>query len=205
MPFWKKTIQNLKESRKYPGVFPLLIAFYFFSDAIVTVTLFAAIYLQVILQASDTLKVILFIVVETGFALGAFFGGLVSDALGHRKALMGSLALTAVTIVGLSTIHSSRDGMVIFTLFGLGMGVVYASSRAYLASLIPEEESGKFFGLYVFAERCSSIVGPATWGIVIFLFAGLYPLNYRLAAIAMAILSWLNIKKQQRMVKKLLP
>ena len=68
------------------------------------------------------------------------------------------------------------------------MGVVYASSRSYLASLIPVGESGTFFGLYTFAERFASVIGPAIWGIIIFGFSTLAPANYRIAAFVMGIL-----------------
>lgn len=72
--------------------------------------------------------------------------------------------------------------------FGFGMGFSYASSRAYFASLFPNEESGRFFGLYTFSERAASTVGPLFWGAIVYSLAVYAPWNYRLAVLTMAFL-----------------
>jgi len=194
--FWKTTWNTLKESGKYSGVLPLLVSFYFFSDAIVTLSLFSAIYLQNVFQASDNFKVEIFILVEVGFMLGSFFGGSISDRSGHKRTLSNSLMVTAVTIAAIALSPNLTLNLFLFPLFGLSIGVVYAASRAYLASLIPQSESGKFFGLYVFAERFSSIFGPAAWGIAVWILHSYFPWNYRGAALAMAILVAIGIIPQ---------
>lgn len=189
--FLKSFWNNLKESKKYPGVFPLLLCFYLFSDAITTITLYSAIYLERVFLISDEAKVGIFIIITAGLVVGAFAGGILSDKYSRRKILVISLILNAITIVLVAINQEVSFLNLIFGLFGLTMGVVYASSRSYLASLIPVEESGKFFGLYTFSERVASIIGPAVWGIVILLFASITPVNYRIAAFIMGIFVFL--------------
>ncbi len=186
--FWK----NLKESRKYPGVFPLLLSFYLFSDAIATLTLYSAIYMQKVFLLPDEFKVKVFIVTIAGFAIGSFIGGILSDKYSHRKILSIALLLNAVSIFIIAFNKEVTFILPIFLLFGLTAGIVYASSRSYLDSLIPEKESGKFFGLYTFAERFASVIGPAIWGITILIFATLAPANYRIAAFVMGVLVFLG-------------
>ncbi len=191
--WWKTFWRHLMESRSIVGVFPLLLAFYFFSDALQTVSLYSAIYLEKVFSAPDTTKVIMFILVLCGFAVGSFISAMLCDRLGHRKVLTHFLIWSGLTIIGLALAGSIGFLYPIFVFFGTAAGGVYASSRSYLASLIPQEESGKFFGLYTFAERFASIIGPAVWGIIIILFAGITPSNYRIAAGVMGLIALLGI------------
>ena len=184
--FFSSLFKNLKESKSRPGVLPFLLSFYFFSDAILTLNLFSAIYLQNVFSAPDTFKVKILILVFLGFLFGAFGSGAVSDIFGHRRVLLLALAGTAASIAAIALVGNLGILLLLFQVFGFAIGVVYATSRAYLASLIPPEESGKFFGLYVFAERFASVVGPLVWGITIWGFSAKFPFNYRLAALAMA-------------------
>lgn len=184
---WRAFIDNLKESRKHPGVFRLLLSYYFFSDAIATLSLFSAIYLQKVFGIGDAQKAGILLLIIVGVAVGAFVGGYLADKFSHRKILRLSLMALSITIIIVSLNHTVELLQIIFLLFGLTMGLVYATSRSYLASLVPKEESGTFFGLYTFAERCASIIGPLVWGILIFVFANITPTNYRIAAFAMGI------------------
>jgi MFS-type transporter involved in bile tolerance (Atg22 family) len=73
------------------------------------------------------------------------------------------------------------------------MGFAYMSSHDSQPSLIPQSENANYFGLYVFAERFSSISGPAVWGILVWVFGSHMPLNYRIAAFGMAMLVCIGI------------
>lgn len=188
-PFWRSFVGNLLESRKYPGVFPLLLSYYFFIDAIATLSLFSAVFLEKVFQVPDTMKASIYILVLVGLALGAFLAGPLSDRITHRRTLVWALFFEGLSILGVALAHSIPVIAVAFFFFGFMMGAVYASSRAYLASLIPAEESGKYFGLYTFAERFASVAGPLVWGIIIWVLAAYDPLNYRIAAVAMGVIT----------------
>lgn len=190
---FKSLWSNLREAKNYPGVRPLLLSFYLFSDAIISVTFFSAIYLQNVFRAGDTFIIKAAILVIIGFAIGAITGGWFSDKVGHKKILLWSLVGNAVVMIAIGLIPSVSWNLLLFAIFGIVNGAAYASSRSYLASLIPEEASGKFFGLYAFAERFASIVGPALWGLTTWIFASYFPLNYRLAVLVMAFLMVVSI------------
>lgn len=198
--WWKTFWRHLMESRAIAGVFPLLLAFYFFSDALQTVSLYSAIYLEKVFNAPDTTKVVMFILVLVGFAVGSLVSGVLSDRAGHRKVLVYSLVISGVSIVGLSLANHITFLYPVFVLFGIASGGVYVASRSYLAALVPQEESGKFFGLYTFAERFASVIGPALWGLIIFGGASVAPLNYRMAAFAMGLIALLGIIPLRRRV-----
>lgn len=190
---FKSLWRNLQDAKKYPGVRPLIFSFYFFSDAVVSLTFFSAIYLQNVFGADDIFKIKAALLVIVGFFLGAIVGGLVSDFAGHKKVLLWSLIGTAGSIFGVALGESVSFNLVLFPFFGFVSGAAYASSRSCLASLIPQEESGKFFGLYSFAERFASIIGPLLWGLTTWVFVDYFPWNYRFAALAMALLVLISI------------
>lgn len=187
-PFFKSFWRHLRKSREHPGVLPLLLSFYLFSDAYATLSLYSAIYLQKVFLLPDSFKVQIFIIVLVGFVLGSFLGGFLSDKYYHRRILIISLLLNALTIF-IIALNTKADLLAfIFLLSGMTMGIVSASFRGYFASLIPAGESGTFFGLYTFAERFASVIGPAIWGILIFSFSAMTPANYRIAAFGMGVL-----------------
>ncbi len=190
---WKTFLTNLKDSRRYPGVFNLLLAFYLFSDAITTLTLYSAIYLQNVFNIEDALKVQIFVLVLVGFGIGSFISGVISDRYKHKPVLLASLLINAITIFIISLNANPGALSTIFSVFGLTMGAVYTSSRSYMASLVPKSESGTFFGLYTFAEKFASVVGPLVWGVIIFLLRSGFPVNYRAAALAMGVLVLLGV------------
>jgi UMF1 family MFS transporter len=56
---------------------------------------------------------------------------------------------------------AAEKAYILFGLFiGIAFGPVQASSRAYMARSVTEEEAGRFFGLYALAGRATSFLAP---------------------------------------------
>ena len=53
-------------------------------------------------------------------------------------------------------------------LVGFSMGATQSSSRAFLATITPNEISGRLFGLYAIAGRFSAVIGPFLFGVISF-------------------------------------
>jgi len=64
---------------------------------------------------------------------------------------------------------------------GMGMGGVWVVSRAFIVELSPPEKVGEFFGLYGFAGKAASIMGPMLWGAVVWALDSTGTLKYRVA------------------------
>ena len=74
---------------------------------------------------------------------------------------------------------------VVAPLAGLGLAGVWSSSRVMLTALTPVEESGEFWGLYNLSGRSASVVGDATWSIILTV-CGEQLFGYQIAIVALA-------------------
>lgn len=112
-------------------------------------------------------------------AVGAIAGGFLDDRVGPKAVIMGSLLgllLAGSVIVALGNGSYSFFGMewagtTTFWIFGLFLclfvGPAQSSSRAFLARLAPQGESGELFGLYATTGRAVSFLAPALFTLCI--------------------------------------
>jgi hypothetical protein len=120
---------------------------------------------------------------------GSIWGGRLDTRRGSKWVVMASIIVLIVATVG---IVSTGPGFSLFGLmtfatddtggffatgaekayvaFGLLIGLVFgpvqASSRAYMARSVSEDESGRYFGLYALAGRATSFVAPLSVAVV---------------------------------------
>jgi len=71
-------------------------------------------------------------------------------------------------------------------LTGLGLAGVWSSSRVLLTALTPAEKSGEFWGLYNLSGRSASVLGDATWSLVLTFF-GEGALGYQISIAVLAV------------------
>lgn len=163
-----KTIwKDLKDTQRYPGVSRFLISDFMFEDAIATVILFMAVYTQAVMGFNDLDKTILFVVSTTSAAVGSLGCGWVTDRLGPKKTLS---VVVLGWVVSLVVIAVTRDRLVFWILasfIGIFLGSTWTSARPLLASLVPKDKMGQFFGLYSLSGRTAAIIGPLIWGVVV--------------------------------------
>ncbi|MET1089655.1 MAG: MFS transporter [Arthrobacter sp.] len=112
-------------------------------------------------------------------AVGAIIGGFLDDKAGPKAVILGSLvglliAGTVIVVLGngeYSFFGMEWHGSTTFWIFGLFLclfvGPAQSSSRAYLARLAPDGESGELFGLYATTGRAVSFLAPALFTLCI--------------------------------------
>ena len=112
-------------------------------------------------------------------AVGAVIGGFLDDRIGPKAVIMGSLvgllvAGTAILILGngdYALFGLAWSGSTTFWVYGLFhclfVGPAQSSSRAYLARLAPDGQSGELFGLYATTGRAVSFLAPALFTLCI--------------------------------------
>jgi UMF1 family MFS transporter len=74
--------------------------------------------------------------------------------------------LAMVTVAGLAT--STAMFWVAANLAGLAMGSSQSAGRALAGLFAPKDRLAEFYGLWTFATQLAAIIGPITYGAVIF-------------------------------------
>lgn len=165
---------------------PMLVAFFFFNDALITASNNYPIYMERIFAVPDSTKSLLLMSILLMSAVGGGLAGWIGDRYGMLKTLKGILLgwVIALPVVALAT-NFAIFAVLTFVL-GLLVGSVYTITRAYLTTLLSKEEMGYGFSLYTLFERFATLVGPLAWGGII-LALGTGASSYRIAIATMAV------------------
>lgn len=173
----RRLVQTLAQIRHYKDLAWFFLCITVYQAGVQVVITLAAIYAQQAMgfTTRDTIELIL--VVNFTAALGAILFGHVQDRIGHRLAialtLLGWLAMVLLAWV-------ARDRTTFWfaaQLAGLCLGSSQSAGRALVGYLSPTGRRAEFFGLWGFAVKLSSIIGPLGYGLVNWLSGG----DHRLA------------------------
>ncbi len=196
----KKTFQ---EARAYKDFIQLLACSVAYQGGVAVAITLAAIYAEQVIgfQPQETM-VLIFVLNIAAFA-GAFVFGYAQDRMGHKLALSLTLLGWILTCV-IAALSSTKE---VFwwaaAIAGVCMGSSQSSGRAMAALMVPPGRTGEFFGLWTFAVRLASILGPLSYGLITWLSGG----NQRIAIGAtsllfvagLALLMPVNMARGQRM------
>lgn len=180
--FWQKLIPFFATSISAP----LLISFFFYNDALVTVTNNYTIYLQRVIGVPDSTKSLLLMAIVVMNAIGAISFGWIGDKIGSLKTIKIILVFWVIVLPVIAYTNSLTVLSAMTICLGLLIGGMWATSRAYLSTLLSTDEMGYGFSYYTLLERCASLVGPLTWGVIISLL-GTGSSSYRIAMVAMTV------------------
>lgn len=163
---------------------PMLVAFFFFNDALVTISNNYPIYMERVFGVSDTTKNILLVGVLFMSAMGGLFSGRVAEKIGNYRTLKYIL-IGWIVLIPLITLSKGIVMLSIFSiLVGSLIGSIWTVTRAYLSELLKKEEFGYGFSFYTLAERFATLLGPLTYGGIIAASGGSFG-SYRFAMASM--------------------
>lgn len=165
---------------------PMLVAFFFFNDALLTVSNNYSIYLERVFQAPDGTKSLLLALVLGMSALGALIGGWVGDRLGALRTMKWILFFWIVLLPLVAIAPNLKIASILMPLTGLLVGSIWTVTRSYLSAVLPPKDLNYGFSFYTIAERFATFVGPLTWGGIIWIW-GTDSSVYRFAMVAMTV------------------
>jgi UMF1 family MFS transporter len=165
---------------------PLLFAFFFYNDALVTVTNNYSIYMERVFGIPDSTKSFLLLAIVLMNGIGAILSGWIGDKIGSLRTLTLILAGWTVALPIIAYTDSLKVFTVMTICIGLLIGGMWATSRAYVSTLLATEEMGYGFSFYTLLERFASFIGPLTWGGIIALL-GTKSSSYRIAMATMTV------------------
>lgn len=163
---------TLREARLHTDLFRFLLALTTYYAGIHIVIVLAAVYAQEVMGFKTQDTIILIMVVNVTAAIGAFL-------FGHLQDRIGSLRCIAITlliwIAAIGCAYFAVDELLFWVaanLIGTALGGAQSAGRALVGQFTPAGRQGEFFGLWGLATKLSAIIGPLTYGGMVYLFAG---------------------------------
>lgn len=158
--------------RGYPDLFRFLICIVAYQAGVQAVITLAAVYAQEVMQFDTQQTILLILVVNVTATFGAILFGHVQDHIGHKRAIAVILFgwLLAVLIAWWAT-DVTRFWLAA-NVAGFCLGASQSAGRALVAYLSPPARRAEFFGLWGLAVKLSSILGPVTYGLAVWLSSG---------------------------------
>ena len=172
--------ETLHHARDFPDMRRFMLCIVFYQAGIQAVIALAAIYAEQAMgfKTADTIKLIFLVNITA--AIGAFAFGNLQDRIGHVRAIAGTLVGWIVMILlawSAKGEHAATLFWIAANLAGLCLGASQSAGRALVGLLAPPAHHAEFFGLWGLAVKCSSILGPLTYGAVTWMTGG----DHRLA------------------------
>ncbi|WP_374409585.1 MFS transporter [Hydrogenophaga sp.] len=191
---WRQLNATFREARRYRDFMWLMACAVAYQAGVAVTIALAAIYAEQVIGFAQQETMVLIFVLNIAAALGAFVFGHWQDRIGHRRALGLTLAGWVLTCV-IAAVTTTKGGFwYAAAIAGVCMGSSQSAGRALAGLFAPPAQLAEFYGLWTFAIRLASIVGPLTYGLITWGTGG----NQRLAILATAgmfVAGWVLLQK----------
>lgn len=198
---YRRLAETFGEARKHRHAFRFLIGDFLYENAVASVITVMGLYARNVMgfSASELKAVFGPAIVVAALSAWSIFGPL-TRKIGPKRATLivlaiwlalfcAVLAVRPGTSFGLGQFLVSTKLLFTFLvapLAGLGLAGVWTTSRVLLTALTPVEQSGEFWGLYNLSGRTATILGGATWSVILTIFGeGIF--GYQIAIIVLAL------------------
>ena len=187
--------QSLQNARRYPDFMVLLLCAVFYQAGVAVAITLAAIYAEQVIGFVQQETMVLIFVLNFAAAAGAFGLGYLQDRIGHKRALGLSLVGWMLTCIIAALTTSKGMFWYAAALAGLCMGSSQSAGRAMAGMLAPPQQLAEFYGLWTFATRLASIIGPLSYGAITWATGG----NQRVSIASTTVLFAIGLVVLQRM------
>ncbi|HEX2544176.1 MAG TPA: MFS transporter [Ramlibacter sp.] len=182
----RASLQQLRatfsQARRYRDFMWLLACAVFYQGGVAVAVALAAIYAESVIGFQPQETMVLIFVLNLAAAGGAFAWGYLQDRVGHKLALGSTLVGWILTCAIAACSTTKGQFWWAAAIAGLCMGSSQSAGRAMAGMFAPAKQLAEFYGLWTFAVRLSSIIGPLTYGAITWATGG----NQRLAILSTA-------------------
>jgi UMF1 family MFS transporter len=176
--------RTFREARRYRDFMWLLLCAVFYQGGVAVAIALAAIYAETVIGFQPQETMLLIFVLNLAAAGGAFAWGYLQDRVGHKIAL-GSTLVGWIAVCFIAALSATKGQFWwAATIAGLCMGSSQSAGRALAGMFAPPRQLAEFYGLWTFAVRLASIIGPLTYGVITWATGG----NQRMAIMSTALL-----------------
>ncbi len=185
---FKASLRQLKatyaRARELPDFSWLLLCAVFYQAGVAVAIALAAIYAEQVIGFKQQETMVLIFVLNIAAMVGAFGFGYLQDSLGHKMALALTLVGWVATCI-IAALTTTKGGFwYAAAIAGFCMGSSQSAGRAMAGLFAPPAQTAEFFGLWTFATRLASIIGPLSYGAITWATGG----NQRTAIASTALL-----------------
>ena len=178
---FKRLGETLRMVSKFKDLTVFLVSVFFAMAGIYIVISFAFIYGDQIVKWDESVRVLMFIVVQITAAIGAFAFGFIQDKIGAKLTYNLTLGLWFIGVMGIwgvtditnwlnSTFEQNYEVQYVFlnigVIAGLSLGSSQSASRALVGLFTPEQKSAEFFGFWGLANKIAGVVGIIGLGLL---------------------------------------
>ncbi len=160
-------VSLFKEVFSHKSLALLLVAYFLFSDAMLTFANNFPLYLETVHQVTDTVKSLLTASILILAAVGAVIFGKIGDQKGNLKTLKIILLVWCLIFLAMVFITNFKVLIPVFLFAGIFFGPVWAISRSLVGELAPQHLVASSYSYYVVAERFATFIGPALWSVAL--------------------------------------
>lgn len=164
------SLQQLKhtfaEARRYRDFMWLLACIVSYQGGVAVAISLAAIYAESVIGFQPQETMALIFVLNLAAAAGAFAWGYLQDRIGHKIALGSTLVGWVATCVIAALSATKGQFWVAAAIAGVCMGSSQSAGRALAGMFAPRAQLAEFYGLWAFATRLASIIGPLSYGAI---------------------------------------
>jgi len=165
--------RSVRGLKKLPNFARFFVAYLLYNDGVETVIVMASIFGDQELKLGTGELVLFFLMVQGVAFVGSLIFGWIADRFDNRRAiLIGLFVWSVVSLWGwqLGWLGDARiEYWYLGVLAGLVMGGTQAASRSLQAALIPPNSSAEFFSFFAISGKFASAVGPAIFGVAVWL------------------------------------
>jgi MFS transporter, UMF1 family len=191
---WGQLRDTYHRARNYRDFMWLMACAVAYQGGVAVTIALAAIYAEQVIGFAKQETMLLIFVLNIAAAAGAFAFGHWQDRIGHKRALGVTLLGWIATCV-IAALTTTKGGFwYAAAIAGLCMGSSQSAGRALAGLFAPPAQLAEFYGLWTFATRLASIVGPLTYGAITWVTGG----NQRLAIGSTAVLFFVGWVLLQR-------
>ncbi len=152
--------------RRHPNALKFLAALFLINDAVVTVSLFAIIYLreQFGVGLTDLIKLALLyqcLAIPATLAFGRF-----ADRASPHAAIFATLLGWTGALLLMAFGSGAWVPVTVIALFAAVFGATQSLMRGMYALIVPHAHAGEFFGFNALAGRLSAAIGPLLYALV---------------------------------------
>jgi len=173
--------RTIREVRQYWDLAVFLVSVFFAMAGIYIVISFAFIYGDQIVKWDESVRILMFIIVQITAAAGAVVFGFIQDKIGAKLtynltlglwflAVFGIWGVTDLTVWVNSVFATDIEAQYMFlyigVLAGLSLGSSQSASRALVGIFSPEEKSAEFFGFWGLSNKLAGVFGIIGLGLL---------------------------------------